>query len=114
MREYFQKMNLLHLSYAAYPNAAADVAEDYLRARRYPTNGSRPFGSTEIEPSYERTGFFAPGIPQCFIVAWSADELFFHVSNYSAERLFHWKIGSDNPPRNGFFGILHMAARASR
>lgn len=113
MREYFQKMNLVHLSFAAHAKAG-DAVDDYVRARKYPTNERRPFRATEVAPSYERTGLFLPGVLHRFIVVRSGEELFFHVSNESTEKLFRWKLGPECPPPTGRFGIRHMAARASR
>ena len=65
MHSYFDNMNLLHISYAAFGNDN-DKDEDYVRARRYPTRPDRPFSETDLEPDNYLTGLFRPGVTYHF------------------------------------------------
>ncbi len=113
MNSYFDTMNLLHISYAAFGNQN-DEPDDYVRARRYPTRPDRPFNETDLEPDNFETGLFQPGIEYHFTFIKTAEDLFFEVKNDEVCKLFHWPLENVEPVSEGRVGIRHMFTRCSR
>lgn len=113
MKHYFNNMDLLHISFAAFDNANDDPADDYIRARRYPTRPGVPFAKTDIKPDNFRTGLFVPGMMYRCTVVKTDEDLFFEVEGRGAA-LFHWPLSGVKPITGGRFGIRHMASRMSR
>lgn len=113
MASYFETMNLLHVSYAAFGNQD-DKDEDYVRARRYPTQPDRPFSETDLSPDYTLTGLFRPGVTYHFTFLKTNEHLLFEVRNETERRLFHWPLAGVNPVTEGRVGIRHMWTRCSR
>jgi hypothetical protein len=110
---YFNNMELLHISFAAFGNKD-DNDEDYVRARRYPARPDRPFGETDLPPDNFNTGLFRPGQTyHCRAVKTDAD-LFFQVQGEQDGGLFHWALGDVAPLSHGRIGIRHMWTRCSR
>jgi hypothetical protein len=110
---YFNTMDLLHISYAAFGNAD-DKDEDYVRARRYPTRPDRAFNQTDLPPDNFETGLFRPGVTYHVTAVKTDDDLFFDVRNDEAGNLFHWPLADVEPLRPGRVGIRHMWTRCSR
>ncbi|MDR1282435.1 MAG: hypothetical protein LBK99_16675 [Opitutaceae bacterium] len=114
MKSYFNYMNLLHISYAAFGNDD-DLPDDYVRARRYPTLPGRPFSKTDIAPDNFNTGLFLPGENYHFTFIKTDADLFFVVRDgHGKARLFHWPLSGVEPLVEGRIGIRHMATRCSR
>jgi Domain of unknown function (DUF1961) len=113
MNSYFDNMNLLHISYAAFGNED-DKDEDYVRARRYPTRPDRPFNETDLEPDNFITDLFKPGIDYHFTIIKTNADLFFEVKNADICKLFHWSLQDVEPVIEGRVGIRHMFTRCSR
>ncbi|HEY9248088.1 MAG TPA: DUF1961 family protein [Rariglobus sp.] len=113
MKLYYEHMNLLHISYAAYPNTG-DQTADYVRARRYPTAPGRPFDRINLEPDYHDTGLFVPGETYHFTIIKTARDLFFEVRGDAAQKLFHWSLENVEPVTEGPVGIRHMNTRSAR
>lgn len=113
MKSYFENMELLHVSYAAFGNQD-DKDEDYVRARRYPTRPDRAFNQTDLEPDYFNTGLFRPGITYHFTVIKTNEHLFFEVTNNEVRKLFYWPLSDVEPLAHGRVGIRHMWTRCSR
>lgn len=113
MRTYFMNMNLLHISFAAYPLKEGSQS-DYVRARRYPVLPDQNFGvDTRISPDYDSTGLFLPGVTYHFTCIKQGDELFFNVENEVVGQLFHWNTSDFTPVTMGRIGIRHMYTRAA-
>lgn len=112
MRTYFENMDLLHLSYAAFENND-DKDEDYVRVRRYPVVNGKSFVDTQLEPDYSTTGLFRPGVPYDLTVIKTNEDLYFEVTGTNAHRVFHWDISSLSPLRPGPIGIRHMGTRSA-
>lgn len=110
---YFDNMELLHISYAAFENED-DEDEDYVRARRYPTRPDREFNETDISPDYFQTGLFRPGITYHFTAIKTNEDLFLEVKNSDVRKLFHWPLGDVEPLIHGRVGLRHMWTRCSR
>ncbi len=116
MRNYFLNMNLLHISYAAYP-LEDDPESDYVRARRYPVPEGKGFSQgTSLSPDYFNTGLFKPGITYHFTAIKKDHHLFLKVANTEddEEKLFYWDTSSFDPVTEGRIGIRHMYTRAAR
>jgi hypothetical protein len=110
---YFDTMDLLHVSYAAFGNAD-DKDEDYVRARRYPTRPDRAFNQTDLAPDNFLTGLFRPGITYHFTAVKTDSDLFFEVRNDEVRELYHWPLAEVEPLQPGRVGIRHMWTRCSR
>lgn len=113
MKMYFDHMNLLHISYAAFNNDD-DKPDDYVRARRYPTRPGRAFNQTDIAPDNFNTGLFLPGETYHFTFIKTDKDLFFEVKNATVRKLFHWPLTKVEPVADGRVGIRHMCTRSSR
>jgi hypothetical protein len=113
MHSYFDNMDLLHVSYAAFGNDN-DKPDDYVRARRYPRPQDENFGMTNISPDYFNTELFQPGIEYHFTFIKTSEDLFFEVKNHNIKKLFHWPLKNVEPLKAGRIGIRHMWTRCSR
>lgn len=113
MASYFNTMDLLHISYAAFGNKD-DNEEDYVRARRYPTRPDRAFNQTDLPPDNFDTGLFKPGITYHLTAIKTDDDLFLEVKNAEERQLFHWPLDNVEPLAHGRVGIRHMWTRCSR
>lgn len=116
MSSYFRNMNLLHISFAAYP-LEEEPESDYVRARRYPVKeGERFSTSTRLAPDYFKTGLFKPGVTYHFTAIKKQNHLFLEVKNETENirKLFYWDTSSFDPVTEGRIGIRHMYTRAAR
>lgn len=114
MRLYFEHMNALHISYAAYENSNTDRQNDYIRTRRYLPERGKGLAGTDVKPDYLRTGLFDPG-EQCHItiIRWGAD-IYMHIKSDKQEKLCHWQTDTFPQLVSGRLGIRHMGGRAAR
>jgi len=112
MKTYFQNMNLLHISYAAFGNKNDDD-DNYLRVRRYPVTEDRTFNEIEVEPTIEKTGLFQAGIlhKMCFVK--TKDKLALRIKTEEAELYHIWDTSKVAPPDSGPLGIRHMWTKCS-
>jgi len=113
MSSYFNNMNALHISYAAFETVNDDSQADYIRVRRYPVTDQITFRDTEVPPSYDRTGLFLPGESYRIAVIKTGDELFFHVKGSTIERLYSWHLESAQRVSEGRIGLRHMYTRSA-
>ena len=112
MHSYFDNMNLLHISYAAFNNTD-DKPDDYVRARRYLPE-KNTLENTDLPPDYFKTGLFQPGIKYHFTFIKTENDLFFEVKNSKVRKLFHWPLKEVKALKPGRIGIRHMWTRCSR
>ncbi len=116
MKTYFNNMNTLHISYAAFPTGLGnkDPGNDYIRARRYmPLRNAGRLQGTELKPDYKRTGLFKPGVPHRITVIKRGQTVFMHIRGPERELLCRWK-NSLAPILEGRIGLRHMYTRAAR
>ncbi len=115
MSSYFNNMNLLHISFAAFGNEN-DKDEDYVRARRYPARPDRPFTETDLEPENFDTALFRPGETYHICAIKTDEDMFFKVDGRSCDDgdLFHWPLADVEPVTHGRIGLRHMWTRCSR
>ncbi|MFY0653567.1 MAG: DUF1961 family protein [Cyclobacteriaceae bacterium] len=112
MRTYFNNINCLHISYAAY-GKTGDV--EYVRARKYPRHPDKKFGlSTEIPTASFDTGLFLTGETYKITAIKTAERLYFHVKGKDIEKLFSWDLKDIDPVVVGRIGLRHMYTRSSR
>ncbi len=114
MATYFNNMNLIHISYAAFNIGNKNPRADYIRARRYIPEASAGLRNTEFKPDYRRTGMFQQSIPHKVTVIKTAGDLFMHIRNVEDELLCHWHTDSLPQVQHGPIGLRHMWTRAAR
>lgn len=114
MRLYFNHMNTLHVSYAAFGTGNRDTIRDYVRARRYLPERQDGLSDTDLEPDYFDTELFNTGVPHRITVIKKGNDLFMHVCNSRKEMLFHWKTDALPPVTGGRIGLRHMWTRSAR
>lgn len=112
MKHYYDKMNTYHISYAAFPNPE-DMADDYIRARRYMPHKTGLKGS-ELKPDYFRSGFFETGVPHKLTVIKQDRDLYMRISNAEQTRYFHWHNDKLPAITEGRIGLRLMWTRASK
>ena len=111
MKSYFQRMKLLHISFAAFGNDNDDP-EDYIRARHYPVLTSE---TNEILNTVYNSKLFEPGTLRHITVTKTDSSLGFKVEGYGIETLDHsWNISALAKLAPGPIGIRHMCCRCSR
>ncbi|MDC1402586.1 DUF1961 family protein [Flavobacteriaceae bacterium] len=111
MRMYYENMNALHISYAAFPNTS-DTAS-YVRARRYPKPVQGAFDETRISPSYDNEGYFKTGETYHITVIKTGTQLFFKIKEKEVSKLFSWDLSEVDPIREGRIGLRHMYTRSA-
>lgn len=111
MRTYFENMNVLHISYSAFGNG--ENSFHYVRARRYPKPNNKPFMATQIEPSYDRQGFFKSGQKYHVTAIKTKNVLFFKMESEAGVELFNWDISNIDPITEGRIGLRQMFTRSS-
>lgn len=114
MRTYFNNMNALHISYAAFKTKNEDPEDDYIRIRKYPATETIPFKNTEIPPAYFNTGLFLPGVAYKITVIKTDDMLFFQVAGEDEKMLYSWPLTDTENIQEGRIGLRHMYTRSAR
>ena len=111
MKTYFENMNLLHISYAAFNNIGDSTY--YVRARRYPKPSNNNFNATRITPSYDELGYFKTGQKYHITVIKTKRHLFFKMKSKDQEELFSWDISKIDSITTGRIGLRHMYTRSA-
>lgn len=111
MSQYFGKMHLYHISYAAFTNVDGENKPGYIRARRYMANQLQ---GTEIEPDYLPGNFFKTNVKHHMKIIKTNRHLFMHISSFGEEKLCHWYNTEFPPITEGYVGLRHMGTRAAR
>lgn len=114
MKIYYNHMNLLHISYAAFNNDNNERGNDYIRARRYLPETEKGLQGTGLVPDYFRTGFFRPGETCRITVIRHGNDLFMHIREGMEEKICHWDISGFPPLAEGRIGLRQMGSRAAR
>lgn len=113
MREYFNHMNTLHISYAAYDVGNLGLGKDYIRARRYIPEGGG-LGNTDLKPDYFETGLFEKDILHKITIIKKGDHLFMQIKNDEQTYLCHWLTDQVPEITEGRIGLRHMWTRGAR
>jgi len=114
MSKYFNNMNTLHISYAAFTNASD--SSGYIRARRYPKTGETFRESTKIAPSYsyENKSYFKTDETYHITVIKKDKKLFFQLEGKENTNLFEWDLSTTKPITEGRIGLRQMYTRSAR
>ena len=111
MKTYYENMNTFHISYSAFGNQ--ENSFHYVRARRYPKPDDKPFKVTQIEPSYDKQGYFKSGQTYHITAIKTKEHLFFKMESKDGVELFRWDISNINPINEGRIGLRQMFTRSS-
>lgn len=111
MSTYFKNMNLLHISYAAFPND--EKTQDYVRVRHYPVRPDRTFNELEVKPTFFDTGMFKTGVKYHFTVIKADKKLYFEIRGDNKTKLYAWDISHLPELKPGRIGIRHMYTRSA-
>ncbi|MDF9799336.1 hypothetical protein OKW21_004599 [Catalinimonas alkaloidigena] len=114
MSKYYNNMNAIHISYAAFPMVNSEPENDYIRVRRYPATEKIKFADTEVPPAYFKTGLFKPGLT--YHLSWlkTEDQLTLEVSGPEESIQYQWDLSDFPPISEGRIGLRHMFTRAAR
>jgi hypothetical protein len=109
MRTYFNNMNALHISYAAFLKG-----NEYIRARRYPVTTELAFKDLVIDPSYDGLkGYFKTDITYHITILKKSEKLYFKVHGEDKDEIFSWDLTSKEPIIEGRIGLRHMFTRSA-
>lgn len=109
MKTYFNHMNALHISYAAYGKEDKGITEDYVRARRYPVKPGQVFRTdTAITGDYFNTGLFVPGNTYQITVIKKQHDLYMKIEGDNLTKLFKWDTSQFPLVNKGRIGLRHM------
>ncbi len=115
MKLYFNNMNTLHISYAAYENSATEVNPHYIRGRRYMPQWGSGLEGTDLVPEYLNPMVFETGETYHFTFIKRDSELIFKVEapNGHAEYFY---FSAENFPavKSGRVGLRQMSARSAK
>ncbi|WP_418263702.1 DUF1961 family protein [Flavobacterium faecale] len=111
MRTYFNNMNLLHISFAAFNNSGD--GSFYVRARRYPTQKNVKFEDMRIKPSYDMDGYMKSNQKYHITTIKTDKSLFFKMESIDGVKLFYWDISTLPSLKEGRIGLRHMATRTA-
>lgn len=113
MKQYFNHMNLFHVSFAAFENENTLPGADYIRARRYLPSGGKGLTGTDLQPEYFNTGFFEPDVLHHFTLIRKGDTVWMEISAGNRRQLYHWTSPHIGSLTSGRIGLRLMGSRAS-
>lgn len=111
MGTYFNHMDLVHISYAAF---GKEGTESYVRMRRYPVTPERSFAQIAVPPDHDGSGLFEPGTTYHFVAMKKGHDVVLRISGPDTARLFCWNTSAFPPLTCGRIGIRHMFTRCAR
>jgi len=114
MSSYFNNMNLIHISYAAFTNDNAKDKSDYVRARRYPLIAGKKFSDMQVGESYYDTELFVPGIKYHISIIKKDDMVYMNVKGEGKSIYFQWDFSNHPEITEGRIGLRHMWTRCSK
>ena len=112
MSLYFNHMNTLHISYAAYPNEG-EVREQYIRGRRYMPETGKGMKGTDLLPDCFPKGLFEPGVPHHLTFIKKGREIFMRVQNGEQDYFCHLSNTNLPPVTEGRIALRQMYSRSS-
>jgi hypothetical protein len=113
MKMYFDHMNAVHISYAAFPVVNDDPENDYIRGRRYVPETGTGLAGTDYSPDYFPDGLFSAGVPHYISVIKKGQELFMRIK--TPEQMYFCHMTNTNFPSvtEGRIGLRHMYTRSA-
>lgn len=113
MKNYFNHLNVFHISFAAYENDNSNPAEDYIRARRYLPESETGLNGTNLKPDYSRTGLFKTNEKQHITIILKGENIFMKVKENDKEFYCHWETNEFPTLNSGRIGLRLMGSRVS-
>ena len=113
MKMYFDHMNAVHISYAAFPVVNDDPENDYIRGRRYVPETGRGIAGTDYSPDYFPAGLFATGVPHHISVIKKGQELFLRIKTPEQVYFCHMTNTNFPPVTEGRIGLRLMYTRSA-
>ncbi|MCD8166527.1 MAG: rhamnogalacturonan lyase [Bacteroides sp.] len=113
MKTYFNHMNTLHISYAAYENDPDQQNPDYIRGRRYMPASKKGLANTELWPEYLSPLLFETGKTYHITIIKRQTEIIMKVEYRGKERYFYFSAEDFPPIESGRVGLRQMSGRKS-
>lgn len=113
MKNYYEHMNALHISFAAFDNNNHIISEDYVRARQYLPERAMGLDNTDFKPDYFRTGLFNYGDIHHITIIRKSNMLYMIVKNSRKEKIFYWNSTQFPYLKSGRIGLRLMGSRVS-
>lgn len=114
MSTYYNNMNTLHISYAAFPMINDDPENDYIRVRKYPIDHTIDPTTIGVEPSLYKLGLFKPNVTYHVTIIKDVESLFMKVVGDGKGFLYRWDISETRHWEGGRIGLRHMFTRSAR
>lgn len=112
MKMYFNHMNAIHISYAAYENDPVAVNPDYIRGRRYMPEWGQGLSGTDLTPEYLSPVKFLTGETYHITVLKVGKEVMMEVVGPQAETYYYYFSAEKFPPvTSGRVGLRQMSGR---
>ncbi len=111
MKHYFNHMNTLHISYAAYENDPVNRNPDYIRGRRYMPDKKQGLTATELWPEYCSPLLFETGKTYHLTIVKRDREIIMKVENEGKEHFFYFSANEFPPVEAGRIGLRQMSGR---
>jgi hypothetical protein len=113
MKTYYDNMNALHISFAAYENDNIHPFQDYIRARRYLPEHKKGLEGTELKPDYTQTALFQKDRKYHITVIRHGKEVLMKIENSRQNYLCHWQLADEKDLSSGRIGLRLMGSRIS-
>ncbi len=113
MSIYYEYMNPLHISYAAFPMVNTDPKTDYLRVRKYPIRKDVNFHQMEAEPTFYNLNLFLPNITYKVTVIKTDEKLYMSIKGDGRDETFIWDVSNKEKLEEGRIGLRHMYTRSA-
>ncbi len=107
MQVYYNNMNTLHISYAAFSEDG-----DYIRARRYRPDLKQKMTGTELGAAYN-TGFFEKDVKHHITIIKKGFDLYMKVSTDQKSVLYKWNYQQHPKIVEGPIGLRHKCVSAA-
>ncbi|MBP1664942.1 MAG: type 3a cellulose-binding domain protein [Bacteroidetes bacterium] len=114
MSTYFNHINALHISYAAYENDENyNKNIEYIRGRRYLPENKNGLADTDLQPEYLSPMVFQPNKKYRITFIKYNDIVLMKVNNENHNRYFFFSTENFPPVNNGRIGLRQMSTRKS-
>ena len=113
MSKYYNNINTIHISYAAFKMVNNDPEADYIRVRQYPVSEEITFDDMEIPPSYYETGLFKTGVTYKMTWIKTKTKLCLKVEGGDLVKNYSWEIKKPVSITEGRIGLRHMYTRSA-
>ena len=112
MKTYFDNMDLIHVSYAAFTNDQK-VGEQYLRARRYRPDLKTGLKGTDLGGFENINGFFETGVKHHLVLIKRGKDIVMSIANPNQQKVYRWSLDGQPDQSSGHIGLRHMYTRGA-